>query len=80
MKIGHLSMSAIIIALILFCTIKPELHALPLTETMYIVPEYDVELFIKEDLVKGNYMYMLKSVVKSLNFEKCVYWKENALV
>ncbi|MBN2158641.1 MAG: hypothetical protein JW807_04540 [Spirochaetes bacterium] len=42
--------SAIFIALILFLLIAGRAESLPLTETIYMIPEYDVEIYLRDEV------------------------------
>ncbi len=56
MKRTLFEISAIAIALILFPAPGERASALPLTETIYMVPEYDVEIYLRDEVVQtGNY-------------------------
>ena len=56
MKRMLLKISAISIALILFPAVRQSASALPLTETIYMIPEYDVELYLRDEVYQtGKY-------------------------
>ncbi len=46
----HIKISAISIALFLFLALRSGAGALPLTETIYMIPEYDVELLFRDEV------------------------------
>ncbi len=50
MKRGNRNISAIIIALILFFATSNGAQGLPLTETIYMIPEYSVEIFFRDEV------------------------------
>lgn len=50
----HIRISAIIIALIFFLAIRNRGEALPLTETIYMIPEYDVELLLRDEVYQTD--------------------------
>jgi hypothetical protein len=54
MKRMHIKISAITIALIFFLAAWNRGGALPLTETIYMVPEYDVEILLRDEVYQTD--------------------------
>jgi hypothetical protein len=54
MKRMHIKISAIGIALIFFLAVGKRAGALPLTETIYMIPEYDVEILLHDEVFQTD--------------------------
>lgn len=48
------NISAIVIALMLFLPLWNDARALPLTETIYMIPEYSVEIFFRDEIFQTD--------------------------